>query len=86
MVGLDDVGVDEIGHQPGLADEILLELRDAGIFLPNQLDGDSLAEIAGALLHRLVNQTHSAFGQLVRQLVFQLVEDVLEGRHGSRKA
>jgi len=23
--------MDEVGHEPGLADEILLELRDAGI-------------------------------------------------------
>ena len=40
MVGLNDVRVDEVRDQPGLADEILLELLDARILLPNQLDGD----------------------------------------------
>src|SRR6478736_3341607 len=87
VVRLEDVGVDEVGHEPGLADEILLELRDARVLLANQLDGDDLAEIADSLLGGFVDQSHAAFGQFAGEFVLKLVEDVLEGsrRHGPEK-
>jgi hypothetical protein len=46
-----------------------------------------LAEVAGAFLHGFVNEPHAALGDLVGQLVVELVEDVLEGwlRHREDK-
>jgi hypothetical protein len=32
MIGLDNVRVDQVGHEPGLANEVLLKLLDARIF------------------------------------------------------
>ena len=72
MVGLDDVGVDEVGHQLGLADEVLDELLLAGVALANDLDGDTLDEVARAMLLRLVDDPHAALKNLADDLVTQL--------------
>jgi hypothetical protein len=45
VVGLDDVGVDQVGDEPGFADEILLEFRDGRVLLANEFDGDHLAKL-----------------------------------------
>jgi len=81
VVGLDDARVDEVGHEPRLADEILLELLDRGVLLTNQLYGDDLLEIARAELVRLVHDAHAALRELTDHLVMNLVENVFNGGH-----
>jgi hypothetical protein len=75
VVGLDDVGVDEVGHQPGFADEVLLKLLDARILLPNELDGYQFAKVPCAVLEGLIHEAHAALGNLPQQLVMKFVEN-----------
>ena len=72
MVGLDDVGVDQVGHQLGLADEILDELLLAGVVLADDLHGHALDKIARAVLLGLVDHAHAAFENLADNLVAEL--------------
>ena len=81
VVGLDDVRVDQVGHEPGLADEVLLELGDRRVLLADQLNGDRLPELAGAQLVRLVDDAHAALGELTDHLVVDLVENLADGGH-----
>ena len=79
MVGLDDVGVDQVGHQLGFADEVLDELLLVGVVLADDLDGDALDEVAGAVLLGFVDDAHAAFEDLAHDLVAELVLDGEEG-------
>ena len=69
MIGLHDVGVDEVGHQSCFTDEILLEFGNGGIFLANEFNRHGLVEITGSLLHRLINKAHPAIGNFAHHLV-----------------
>ena len=63
MVSLDDVGVDEVGDELGLADEVLDELLVARVVLADDLDGDALDEVARAVLRAVphtINRTGSS--------------------------
>src|SRR4051812_29380157 len=82
VIGLDDVGMDEIGDEARLTDEVLLELRDARIFFSNQLDGDHLAEVACSFLNCFEDQPHPALREFVGQLILELVENMLQSRRG----
>jgi hypothetical protein len=86
MIGLDNVGVDQVGHEPGLANEVLLKLLDARILLTYQLDGNKFMEIARTVLVSLVDNSHAAFGNLPEQLVVELVENKLQGSHADIEA
>ena len=81
VVGLDDVGMDEVGNEPGLADEVILELLDGRILLANQLNGHDLAEIARAPLQRFEDKAHPTLGNLPSHLIVELAEDVFDRRH-----
>ena len=85
VVGLDDVRVDQICHQPGFADKVVLELNDGRIFFADQFDGHGLAELSGAALDGFKNQSHAAIGDLTNHLVVSLVEDVFDRLHGVRR-
>jgi hypothetical protein len=76
MVSLHDVGVNEIRHETGLSDEIVLKFRYGGIFLPDQLHRDGLPELASAPLTGLVYDPHAAIGDFADHLVMNFVEDV----------
>ncbi len=80
MVGLDDVGVDEVGDELGLADEIINELLLARVVLADDLDGDAFYEVARAVLFRLVHDAHAALENLADDLVAELALDG-EQRH-----
>jgi len=82
MVGLDDVGVDQIRHQPGLADEVILDFINGRAFLAYDYYGHDLAEIARAELLGLVNQPHAALGNLAHHLVVDFGEYLVGGSHG----
>ena len=82
MVGLDDVGVDEVRDEARLPDEVVLELLDRGVLLADELHRDDLPEVARSQLHGLVHDPHAALRQLAGHLVVQFIEDVLEGCHG----
>ena len=80
MVGLNDVGVNQIGDQFGLADEVLDELFLVGIILTDHLDGDAFNELARAELLGLVHDAHAALENLPDDLVPKLILDG-EKRH-----
>ena len=73
MVGLDDVGMDQVRHQFGLADEILDELFLVGVILADDLHGHALDEIARAVLLGFVNDAHAALENLAHDFVAELV-------------
>jgi hypothetical protein len=78
VVGLDDVGVDQVGDEPGLPDEILLEFGDRGVLLADQLHGDRLPELPGPVLVGLVHDAHAALRDLADHLVVDLVENLFD--------
>ena len=82
VVGLDDVGVDQIGDEAGFTDEILLKLFEGGVFFANEFHRDDFSEIARAELDRFVNDAHPALCDFTSHLVMEFVEDVLDGGHG----
>src|SRR5262249_4312111 len=75
MIGLDDVGMDQIGDEFGFSDEIFDESLLVGIVLPNHFDGDALDEIPGAELFRLVNDAHPALKNLSYNFVSEVTLD-----------
>ena len=82
MVGLDDVGVDQVRHQLGLADEILDEHLLAGVIVPDDLHGDAFDEIARAVLLGFINDAHAALKNFADDFVAELVLDA-EQRHSA---
>lgn len=77
--------MNEIGHQAGLADEVLLELLDGGVLLADQLYRDDLLEVARPTLKCRVDNPHAALGNLVHHLVMDLVKNVFYRRHAAHK-
>ena len=80
MIGLDDVRVDQVGDELGLADEILDEHLLAGEIGADDLDGDALDEIARAVLLGFIHNAHAALKNLADDFVAKLVLDG-EERH-----
>jgi hypothetical protein len=75
MVGLDNVRMDQIGDELGLADKILDEHFLAGEIGANDLDGDAFYEIARAMLLGLVDHAHAAFKNFARDVVPEIALD-----------
>ena len=69
VVGLDDVGVDQVRDELGLADEILDEGLLAGVVGADDLDGDAFDEVARAVLLGLVDDAHAALENLADDFV-----------------
>ena len=82
VIGLDNVGMDQVGNESCLTNEVALELCDRRIFLPDNFYRDDLPEIAGSKLHGLVDEAHAALRDLAGHLVVEFVEDVLKFSHG----
>ena len=80
VIGLGDVGVDQIGDQFGFADEVVDKLLLIGVVLANDLDGDAFDEAARPELFGFVNDAHSALIDLADNFVAKLVLD-REQRH-----
>jgi len=80
MISLNDVGVDQVGDELGFADEVLDELFLVGVVLADDFDGDTLDEIAGAVLLGLIDDAHAAFENFADDVVPKLVLDG-EQRH-----
>ena len=80
MIGLDDVRVDQIGDELGLADEILDEHLLAGETGPDDFDGHAFDEIARAVLLALIDDAHAALKNLAGDFVAKFVLDG-EQRH-----
>ena len=75
MIGLDDVGVNEVGDELGLADKILNEHLLARKVGPDDLDGDPLYKLASPLLLSLIYNPHAAFKYLADNLVAKTALD-----------
>jgi hypothetical protein len=76
VIGLDDIGVDQVGDESGFADKVFLELRNGGLFFADELNGDNLAEITRTALDGFIHQPHAALSDLAGKLVVQLIEDM----------
>jgi hypothetical protein len=81
VVGLNDVGVDQIRDQLGLADKVVDELLLVGVVLADDLDGDALDELARAVLLGFIDNSHPAFENFSDNIVPKFVLDG-EQRHG----
>jgi len=81
VISLDDVGVDQIGDEFGLTDEVVDELLLIGVILSNDFDGDPFDEFASAVLFGLVDDPHSAFKNFSDNIVPKFVLNG-EKRHG----
>ena len=84
VVGLDDVGVDEVGDELRFADEILDEDLLVREILANDLDRDALGETASAFLLTFVNNAHPAFAEFAKDLVVKVALDGEQPGHGAR--
>src|SRR5678816_2691117 len=73
MIGLNDVGVNEIGDKLCFPNEVIDELPLVGVILPDDLDGDAFEEIVGAELLSLIDNTHSALKDLAYDLVAKFI-------------
>ena len=80
VVGLDDVRVDQVGDELGLADEVLDEQLLAGVIRADDLDGHALDEVARAVLLGFIDDAHAALKNLADDLVAELALDG-EQRH-----
>ncbi len=69
VVGLDDVRVNQVGDELGLADEVLDELRLAGVVLADDLDGDALDELSRTVLLGLIHDAHAALENFADDVV-----------------
>ncbi len=82
VVGLDDVGVDQIGHQLRLANEVLGERGLPGELGPDHFHRDPLSEPVCPQLFRLIDDAHPALREFAEDLVTELMIDG-EQRHGA---
>ncbi len=73
VVGLDDIGMNQVGDEFGFANEIIDELFLVGVILANDLDGNAFDEAAGAQLLGFVHDAHTAFINLANDFVAELV-------------
>src|SRR5690349_20133649 len=82
MVGLDDVGVDQVRHQLRFADEVIDELLLVGVILAHHFDRDSLDEFARPVLLGFIDNAHAAFKDFSYNLVTKFVLNSEES-HGA---
>ncbi len=75
LVGLDDVGVDQIRDQLGFADKIINEGFLARVIGADNLDGDPLDKVAGAALLGFVHDAHPALEDFTNDVVTEIVLD-----------
>src|ERR1700690_547036 len=81
VVGLDDVGVDQVRDEAGLPDEVLLEFRYRRVLAADELHGDRLLELAGPVLVRLVHDAHPALRYRADHLVGDPADDLFVRCH-----
>ena len=84
VVGLDDVRVNEVGHELGFADKILDELLLVGVALADDFDRHALDEVARPVLFGFVNDPHPALEDLPDDLVAELRVNGEERSHRRR--
>ena len=80
MVGLDDVRMNQIGDEFGLANEIIHEHFLAAEVGPDDFDGDALDEIARAVLLRFIHDAHATLENFPGDFIAKFVLDD-EERH-----
>src|SRR4051812_1554238 len=73
MIGLNDVGVDQVGDELGFTDKIVDELLLVRVILANDLQRDAFDEVTRAALFGLVDDTHAAFENFADDLVPKLI-------------
>ena len=81
VIGLNDVGMDQVGDQFRFADEIFDEGFLVGVALADDFDGDALDEVARAVLFGFVNDAHAAFKDFSNNLVAELTLNREQAAH-----
>src|SRR4029077_13186202 len=66
LVDLRDVRVDQIGHELGLADEVLEKGRLLGVIGLDELQGHAFLKSVRAVLDGLIDRTHPALAQVAQ--------------------
>jgi len=80
LVGLDDVRVNQIRDELGFADKIIHEHFLTAKIRANDFDGDTLDEIARAVLFRFIDNAHATLENLPGDFIAKFVLDG-EERH-----
>src|SRR5207244_5174730 len=75
MVGLNDIRMNEVGDELGLADKIVDELLLVGVALANDLDVYAFYEIARTVLLGFVYDSHAAFINFADNVISELAMD-----------
>ena len=83
MVGLDDVGMDQVGDEACLPDEVGDEIRLTGQLSTNDLDRNALYEAAGTMLEGFVHDAHAADVDLMDDLVAEFPRMVFSSGTGA---
>src|SRR5688500_2221776 len=84
VIGLNDVGMDEVGDEFCFADKVFNEDLLIGEILANDLDCNTLGETARAFLLTFVNNAHPAFAEFAKDLVVEVALDGEQPWHGAR--
>src|SRR5437016_5878512 len=79
MIGLDDIGVNQVRNEFGFANKVINELLLVCIILANHFDGNAFDEATRAQLLGFVHHAHPALKDLANDLVMKLV---LDGKQG----
>src|SRR5687767_9554928 len=75
MIGLDDIGMNQVSDELGFADEVFDEAFLGGEILANDFHRDALHEVARAVLFGFVNNSHSALEDLPDDFIPELALD-----------
>ena len=86
IVGLNDAGVNQVGHQPSLSANVVLKLLDRRVFFVDQPDLEYFAKISSPDLHCCVDQARFAFGDLAGHLIAEFGEDVFNCAHECKRS
>ena len=84
--GLNDAGVNEVGHQPSLSDNGVLKLLDRRVFFSDQPDREDFGRISSPELPCCVGQARFAFDDLAGHLVAEFGEDVFNRAHDYKRS
>jgi hypothetical protein len=73
MIGLDDVGVDQVGDELSFTDEVFDKLLLVCVILADDFDGETLDELASAVLLGFIDNSHPALKNFSDDVVSKLI-------------
>ena len=79
--GLNDAGVNKVGHQPSLSDHGVFKFLDRPVFFSDQPDRDDFDRISSPELPCCIAQARFAFDDLAGHLTAEFGEDMFNRAH-----